>query len=252
MFPAGEYNGALVAQQREFNTTHWSVVLAARGESAEAQEALEKLCRVYWYPLYAFVRRQGHSPEDAEDIIQGFFARLLQRKDLETIQRERGRLRCYLLVSLKHFLINEQLRARAEKRGGRQSFISLDEVEAEKKFSQEPVDKSTPEKIFERRWAMALLDKVLELLRNEYEATDRLRLFESLRWFLSDEPAEQSQAEIGSQLGLSTGAVKQAVRRMRQRYRELLREEVANTVAAAADIDDEVRHLVAVLRAPRT
>jgi len=250
MSPADEYRGAFALQRKEFNTTHWSVVLAARGESTNAQEALEKLCRVYWYPLYAFVRRQGHSPEDAEDLIQGFFARLLQRKDMETVQRERGRFRSYLLVSLKHFTLNEQLRARAEKRGGGHSLISLDEVEAEKKFAQEPVDKSTPEKIFERRWAMALLDKVLERLRQEYEATDRLRLFDTLRWFLSDEPAEQSQAEIGAQLGLSTGAVKQAVWRLRQRYRELLHEEVANTVATAADIDDEVRHLVAVLRGP--
>jgi len=248
MFPSGEYSSELTPRPQQFNTTHWSVVLAVRGESADAQEALEKLCRVYWYPLYAFVRRQGHSPEDAEDLIQGFFARLLQRKDLETVQRERGRFRSYLLVSLKHFTLNEQLRARAEKRGGGQSLISLDEVEAEKKFAQEPVDKSTPEMIFERRWALALLDKVLERLRQEHEATGRLRLFDTLRWFLSDEPAEQSQAQVGAQLGLSTGAVKQAVRRLRQRYRELLREEVANTVATAADIDDEVRHLVAVLR----
>ena len=248
MFPTGEDNSELMPRGQQFNTTHWSVVLAARGESADAQEALEKLCRVYWYPLYAFVRRQGRSPEDAEDLIQGFFARLLQRKDLETVQRERGRFRSYLLVSLKHFLINEQYRARTEKRGGGRPLIALDEVLAEKKFAQEPVDKSTPEKIFERRWAVALLDKVLERLREEYEATGRLRLFESLRWFLSDEPAEQSQAQIGAELGLSTGAVKQAVRRLRQRYRELLHEEVANTVATAADIDDEVRHLVAVLR----
>jgi RNA polymerase sigma factor (sigma-70 family) len=248
MFPADGYSGPLVPQPNQFNTTHWSVVLAARGESTDAQEALEKLCRVYWYPLYAFVRRQGHSPEDAEDLIQGFFARVLERKDLETVQRERGRFRSYLLVSLKHFTLNEQLRARAEKRGGGQPVISLDEVEAEKKFAQEPVDNSTPEKIFERRWALALLDKVLERLRQEHEANARLRLFDSLRWFLSDEPAEQSQAQIGAQLGLSTGAVKQAVRRLRQRYRELLHEEVANTVATAADIDDEVRHLVAVLR----
>src|SRR6266702_3533192 len=215
MFPAGEFSGALVPQQKEFNTTHWSPVLAARGESAEAQVALEELCRVYWYPLYAFVRR-----------------------------RERGRLRSYLLVSLKHFTLNEQLRARAEKRGGGQSLISLDEVEAEKRFAQEPVDNSTPEKIFERRWALALLDQVLERLRQEHEATARLRLFETLRWFLSDEPAEQSQAEIAAKLGVSTGAVKQAVRRLRQRYREILHEEVANTVATAADMEDEVRHLV--------
>src|ERR1043166_2868578 len=234
MFPGGEYSGALVPQRKEFNTTHWSVVLAARGESTDAQEALEKLCRIYWYPLYAFVRRQGHSAEDAEDLIQGFFARLLQRKDLETVQRERGRCRAYLLVSLKHFTLNEQLRARAEKRGGGHSLISLDEVEAEKRFAQEPFDKSPPEKIFERRWALALLDKVLERLRQEHEATGRLRLFESLRWFLSAEPAEQSQAEIAVKLGVSTGAVKQAVRRLRQRYRELLHEEVADTVATAA------------------
>jgi RNA polymerase sigma factor (sigma-70 family) len=248
MFPADEHHGASLPQRHDFNTTHWSVVLAVRGESAEAQVALEKLCKVYWYPLYAFVRRQGHSPEDAEDVIQGFFARLLQRRDLETVARERGRFRSYLLVSLKHFLINEQYRARTEKRGGGRALIPLDDIQAEKKFAQEPADKSTPEKIFERRWAMALLDKVLERLRKEYEETDRLRLFETLKCFLSDEPVEQSQAQIGAQLGLSTGAVKQAVRRLRQRYRELLHEEVANTVATAADIDDEVRHLVAVLR----
>jgi len=171
---------------------------------------------------------------------------------LETVQRERGRFRSYLLVSLKHFTLNEQLRARAEKRGGGHSLISLDEVEAEKKFAQEPVDNSTPEKIFERRWALALLDRVLERLRQEHEATARLHLFNSLRGFISDEPAEQSQAQIGALLGLSTGAVKQAVRRLRQRYRELLHEEVAHTVATAADIDDEVRHLVAVLRETQT
>ena len=248
MFPAEEYSGAFLPQGKEFNTTHWSVVLAVRGGSAEAQVALEKLCRVYWYPLYAFVRRQGHSPEDAEDLIQGFFARLLERKDLETVQRERGRFRSYLLVSLKHFTLNEQLRARAEKRGGGRSLISLDEVEAEKRFAREPADKSTPEKIFERRWALALLDQVLSRLRQEHETPNRLVLFDALRWFLSDEPPEQSQAQIGAQLGLSTGAVKQAVRRLRQRYRELLNEEVANTVATAGDVEDEVRHLVAVLR----
>jgi len=250
MLPSRENSSELTPRPQQFNTTHWSVVLAARGESAEAHAALEKLCRVYWYPLYAFVRRQGHSPENAEDLIQGFFARLLQRKDLETIQRERGRFRSYLLVSLKHFTLNEQLRARAEKRGGGQSLISLDELEAEKRFAQEPVDKSTPEKIFERRWALALLDKVLERLRQEHEVSGRLPLFDALRWFLSDEPAEQSQAQIGALLGLSTGAVKQAVRRLRQRYRELLHEEVADTVATTADIDDEVRHLVSVLRGP--
>ncbi len=248
MFPSGEYSSELTPQRQQFDTTHWSVVLAARGESADAQMALEKLCGVYWYPLYAFVRRKGCGPQDAEDLIQAFFARLLQRKDLETVQRERGRFRSYLLVSLKHFLINEQCRARTEKRGGGRPLISLDEVQAEKKFAQEPIDKTTPEKIFERRWADALLDKVLERLRKEYEATDRLRLFESLRWFLSDEPAEQSQAEIAAKLGVSTGAVKQAVRRLRQRYREILHEEVAHTVATAADIDDEIRHLIGVLR----
>src|SRR5215471_12106128 len=126
MFPAGQDTSELMPRCQQFNTTHWSVVLAARGESADAQEALEKLCRVYWYPLYAFVRRQGHSPEDAEDLIQGFFARLLERKDLETVQRERGRFRSYLLVSLKHFMLNEQRRARTEKRGGGRPVISLD------------------------------------------------------------------------------------------------------------------------------
>src|SRR2546427_3102649 len=175
MLPDEQNTETSPAKAHWFTTTHWSVVLmAGQTASPQAEAALEKLCRVYWYPLYAFVRRQGHSPEDAEDLIQGFFAHLLQRKDLETVQRERGRFRSYLLVSLKHFTLNEQLRARAEKRGGGQSLISLDEVEAEKKFAQEPVDNSTPEKIFERRWALALLDKVLERLRQEHEASARL------------------------------------------------------------------------------
>ncbi|MGH7969882.1 MAG: RNA polymerase sigma factor, partial [Limisphaerales bacterium] len=161
---------------------------------------------------------------------------------------ERGRFRSYLLVSVKHFLVNEQLRARAGKRGGGRSVIPLDEALAEKRFAQEPADELTPEKVFERRWALALLDQVLARLGQEYETSNRLLVFDALRWFLSDEPPEQSQAQIGAQLGLSTGAVKQAVRRLRLRYRELLNEEVANTVATAGDVEDEVRHLVTVLR----
>jgi RNA polymerase sigma-70 factor (ECF subfamily) len=240
---------AIQANAGVFATTHWSVVLAAtQPTSPQATEALERLCRTYWYPLYAFVRRQGQTAHDAEDLIQEFFARLLKGRDLESVRRERGRFRSFLLVSLKHFLINEGLRSRTQKRGGGHPAIPLDEVLAENRYGSELADDQTPEKIFERRWALALLDQVLTRLGEEHSAAGKLRQFEALRGFLSNGDRQRSQAEIATELGTSEGAVKQAVHQLRRRYRELLRQEVAHTVATASDIESELSHLVAVLR----
>jgi RNA polymerase sigma-70 factor (ECF subfamily) len=167
---------------------------------------------------------------------------------LETVRREKGRFRSFLLVSLKHFLINEGLRARTQKRGGGRALIPLDEVMAEDRYGLEPAEEMTPEKIFERRWAMALLDQVLARLREEFRAGGKLPQFEALQCFLLEDQSSRSQAEIAAELGTSVGSVKQTVHQLRQRYRELLRQEVAHTVATAGDVEDELRHLIATLR----
>jgi RNA polymerase sigma factor (sigma-70 family) len=233
----------------QFTTTHWSEVLAAgEGESPRAMEALESLCRTYWYPLYAFVRRQGHSPEDAEDLIQGFFARLLRRGDFASVRREKGRFRSFLMVAVKHYLVNEGLRARSQKRGSGRPLLPLDEILAEQQYRFEPAHELTPETLFERSWALALLEKVLTQLRNEYDADCKLRQFEALRPFLSEGQSVRLQAEIAAELGTTEGSLKQMLRQLRRRYRELLRQEVAQTVATVGEVEDELRHLVAVLR----
>jgi RNA polymerase sigma factor (sigma-70 family) len=231
-----------------FATTHWSVVLAARDGSTTADEALEKLCRTYWRPLYGFARRRGYGPDEAQDLTQGFFALLLERKDFDAVRREKGRLRSYLLVSFKHFIANEHQRAAALKRGEGQALISLEELRTGERSYWEPADTSSADRIFERRWALALLEQVLARLKAEYLAAGRDVLFERLRELLADEPDRFSQAEIAGGLGMTENAVKQAFHRLRQRYRLLLREEVAHTVAAPGDVEDELRHLIAVLR----
>jgi RNA polymerase sigma factor (sigma-70 family) len=232
-----------------FVTTHWSVVLTAQGESPAAQEALEKLCGTYWRPIYGFVRRHGASPEEAEDLTQGFFALLLERRDLDTVRKEKGRLRSYLLTSLKHFLTNERQRAMAVKRGQGQRLIPLDEVRERERAGFETVDPSTASQIYERRWALALLDQVLTRLDEEYRAAGNVILFERLKALLTDEPDRPSQAQIANELAMTENAVKQAFHRLRERYRQSLREEIAHTVMAPGDIEDELRHLIAVLRA---
>jgi RNA polymerase sigma-70 factor (ECF subfamily) len=230
-------------------STHWSTVLAAgQAPSPEAAEALERLCRIYWRPLYAFVRRQGHSSHDAEDLIQGFFCRLLERRDFESVRREKGRFRSFLLVALKHFLVNQRLRAQTQKRGGGRPLIPLDDLLAENRCEAETAHALTPQKIFEQRWALALLDLVLQRLREEYQARGKVKQFDALRSYLSEGQSQRSQAQIAEELGTTEGAVKQAVRQLRQRYRELLRQEVAHTVATVGDVEDELRHLIAVLR----
>jgi RNA polymerase sigma-70 factor (ECF subfamily) len=231
-----------------FTSTHWSqVVTAADASSPRAAEALAQLCRTYWYPLYVFVRRQGIGAEEAQDLTQAFFAKLLEKNFIAGAAEEKGRFRSFLLVTLKRFLINEHERGQAQKRGGGQSVVSLDDAEAEGRYRMEPSDQLTAERIYERRWAVALLDRVMLGLRREYAADGREDWFDALKLFLYDEKSPVSQAEIGRRFDVSESAVKSAVHRLRARYRERLREEVGNTVANPSEIDDELRHLLAVL-----
>ena len=230
-----------------FRTTHWSVVLEAQGESPAAQTALEKLCRTYWRPIFAFLRRQGIPPEEAEDITQGFFAELLERRSLSAVRKEKGRLRSFLLGGLKYFLANEERRAMAIKRGKGQRLISLEEFRADDRIEMEPADPVTAEMIYERRWALTVLERVLNQLKEEYLAAGNAALFDSLKELLPDEPGSSSQAEIAARLGTTENAVRQAFYRFRQRYQSLLREEIAHTVATPGDIEDELRHLISVL-----
>jgi RNA polymerase sigma-70 factor (ECF subfamily) len=234
-----------------FATTHWSVVLTAQGESPAAEEALEKLCRTYWRPIYRFVRLQGFRPEEAEDLTQGFFALILQRKDLNSVRKERGRLRSYLLVSLKHFLTDERRRQMTVKRGHGQSLISLEELRATER--DDPaflglVDSLGADRLYECRWALALIEQVLKRLKEEYRATGNALLFDSLKQLLTDEPGAPSRAEIAARLGMTDDALRQAFHRFRHRYQILLREEIGHTVADPGEIEDELRHLIAVLR----
>ena len=205
---------------------------------------MEKLCAIYWYPLYAFVRRRGHSAHDAQDLTQGFFARLLEKKDLASVDRARGRFRSFLLAALDHFLINEWHRARTQKRGGATVLFSFDALDAESRLRHEPATDS-PEQIYDRRWAMTLLDQVMARLRTEMAGAGKLAHFEALKFCLTGE--RTAYAEVGARLAMSEGAVKVAVHRLRERYRALLRAEIAETVATPEEIEDELRALLAAL-----
>ena len=239
--PAGHHG-------RPFTTTHWSVVLTAQGDSPAAQAALEKLCRTYWWPLYGFVRRNGYTPEEAQDLTQGFFALLLERRDFDAVRKEKGRLRSYLLTSLKHFLAKARRRELTLKRGEGRALVPLDELIAREHADLEPADNLTADKIYERRWALTLLEQVLTRLESEYRSAGNEKLFDCLKEFLSDEPGRRSQAEVGAELGITENAVKQAFHRLRQRYRQLLRDEIAQTVAVLGDVEDELRHFISVLQ----
>src|SRR5947207_10294658 len=206
-----------------FATTHWSVVLEAQGESPAAQEALEKLCRTYWRPIYSFVRRQGVGAEDAEDLTQGFFALVLERKDLTTVRKEKGRLRSYLLTSVKNFLADETRRALAVKRGKGQRLIPLDEIRERERVDVERSDELTADQIYERRWAFTVLEQVMARLRDEYRSAGNLRFFEQMKKMFMDEPGRPSQAQVASEFDMTENAVKQAFYRFRQRYQTLLR-----------------------------
>jgi RNA polymerase sigma-70 factor (ECF subfamily) len=239
---------SLAAGAGQFALTHWSVVLAAgRSESTHAQEALEQLCVNYWHPIYFYVRRQGHSPADAQDLTQEFFARLLARNDLATVDRSKGRFRSFLLASLKHFLANEWDKAKAQKRGGGQVPLSIDGSAAESSYAFEPVERVTPDKLYERRWALALLQQVMSQLKNEYARQGKAEVFEELKVTLTGEGRMEGYAQIAERLGSSEGAIKVAAHRLRRRYRELLRAEIAHTVSGPDEIEQEIRALFAAL-----
>lgn len=231
-----------------FATTHWTIVLAAgRGGSPQADQALEELCRTYWYPLYAYVRRHGHSREDAEDLTQGFFARLLEKKFLEGISSEGGKFRSFLLVALKRFMANEWDRANREKRGGGETPLSLDWQDAETRYQINPADHLSPDKLYDRAWATVVLERVITRLRDEHGAEGKADLYEKLKPFLMLGGNEIPYAEAAAELKMSEGAVRVAVHRLRKRYRELLREEIARTLAHPAQADQEMQALFSAL-----
>jgi RNA polymerase sigma factor (sigma-70 family) len=232
-------------QSKNFPTTLWTVVLyAGRDDPAQAQAALTQLCRAYWYPLYSFVRRRGYSPHDAEDLTQAFFAQLLEKRGLGSVDPQLGRFRTFLLASLKNFLTNDWDKAHALKRGGGQTIHSLQEGNAESRYQLEPHHDMTPERHFERQWAMTLLDQVLDALRDEYQTAGKGDLFEELKAVIVGQPG--AYADLAARLGRTEGAIKVAVHRLRRRYRELMRTRIAETVGEG-DVEDELRHLLAAL-----
>ena len=248
MSPGAFQAGGAPAQREWFTTTHWSVVLkAADTASPAAKEALETLCRNYWYPLYAYVRRQGQDQESAKDLTQGFFARLLEKNYLNQVRPRRGKFRYFLLTSLKHFLSDEWDKARAQKRGGGQTFLSLDAATAEARYRLEPVDFMDAEKLFERRWALTILDQARKRLREEYLQAGEAAFYERLILFEAPERNTPSYAQVAAEFGFSESKVKSAMFRLRQRYRELVRAEVAHTVGTSAEIDEEISHLISVI-----
>jgi RNA polymerase sigma factor (sigma-70 family) len=231
-----------------FATTHWSMVLTAQGESPEADKALEKLCRTYWWPIYGFVRRQGHTPEDTQDLTQSFFAFLLERKGLDTVGPEKGRLRSFFLASVKNYVANARRSAMAAKRGDGRPALPLEELIGREHAHLEPIDTLSADRIYEREWALKLLDQVLGRLAEEYRMAGRAALFDRLKQLLVGEPDRPSQAQIAQELGMTENSVKQAFHRLRHRYGTLLRDEIAETVETPSEIEDELRHFIAVLQ----
>ena len=233
-----------------FQTTRWSVVAAAAADdSVAAHAALAVLCETYWYPLYAYLRRSGHTPPDAEDVAQGFFTRILAKRDIRGADPGRGRFRTYLLGALKHFLSHERERGRALKRGGGQPVLSIDYVDADRRYQLEASDRTGADAVFERHWALALLARAVDRVRAAYAARDQGALFEALRPALLGRDDDGSRERIASALGMEVGAVSTALHRLRRRFREALRAEVADTVADPTDIEDELQFLREVLTA---
>lgn len=231
-----------------FATTHWSVVLeAGQPESTRYQQALETLCRTYWFPLYAYLRRHGYNAQKAEDHIQAFFACLLEKRGLRLADPKRGRFRSFLLTALKHFLANEHARAQAQKRGGGRKFLSLDIENAESQYIREPRDELSPEKLFERSWALAVLDRTMARLQAEAAATKKQKLFDCLKVYLTADKNAVPYNKVAARLKMTEGAVKVAVHRLRRRYRDLLRDEIAQTVTTEEQINEEIRDLFAAL-----
>jgi len=249
MSSAGPESEPVSRGAARFATTSWTVVAAAQDpDSPLARDALAALCDSYWYPLYAYIRRQGHAPDEAEDLTQEFFARLLEKDFLAAVDRGRGKFRSFLLAACSHFLANERDRARTWKRGGRCHTVSLDFRSAEARYSQEPSHQLTPDKLFARRWGLTLLDQVVTRLREDWAAKGKGAMFDRLRVCLLGEKEVIAHARLADQLGMTEGAVRVAVHRLRQQFRDLLREEIARTVDDPAHIDDEIRDLFAALR----
>lgn len=232
-------------QQVVFATTRWTIILrAAQEDDPEALAALTEVCRGYWYPLYAYVRRQGFDPHTAQDLTQEFFAKLIEKNYLAGADRQRGRFRWFLITAFKCFLANEFDRVHAQKRGGGERPLSLDQMTAEERYAHEPADKMNADLIYDRRWALDLLARARTRLEEEYQQGDKGRRFELLSQFLPGREPSASQAALGEQLGLSENAVKQEVHRMKKRMAELIRSEVEQTVSHPDDVDDELRHLI--------
>jgi RNA polymerase sigma-70 factor (ECF subfamily) len=233
-----------------FTTTHWSIVLHAQDPaSPEAKEALERLCRAYWYPLYVFVRRQGYDDAAAKDLTQGFFAKLLEKNYLADVHPEKGRFRSFLMVAIKHFISDHRDKARAQKRGGGRTFVSWDDTSGEDRYRHEPVDLMDAEKLFERRWVLTLMEQAGNRLKEEYRAAGKAELFAQLQLFESGEKDAPSYAEVAPKLNLTESGLRTAVHRMRHRHLELLRLEVAQTVDKPAEVDEEIRYLLRVMSA---
>jgi RNA polymerase sigma-70 factor (ECF subfamily) len=247
------FNQAAPGAARQFATTRWSLVAAA-GQSAapEAQEALATLCQAYWPPLYAYARRRLPSAHDAQDLTQAFFAEFLEKHYLEAADPQRGTFRAFLLTSFKHFLSKQRERDNARKRGGGRLMLTLDFAPAESRYRLEPADSTTPEMVYERRWALTILEQTLARLRQELAQAGKETLFERLKGALEGDGPQESYAAIGADLGMSDQAVKVAVHRLRRRYRELLRAEISQTVAAPDDVDDELRDLFNAVRGKKS
>jgi RNA polymerase sigma factor (sigma-70 family) len=236
-------------RQSWFATTHWSVLLAARDvDSPAGSEALEKLCGAYWQPLYSYIRRLGHSPADAEDLTQAFLANLLAHGSFKRLSPRKGRFRTFLLASLKHFLADVWDKQRAQKRGGQVKVISLDAREAEDRYALEPEDTNDPGKIFERRWALTLLERTLGRLERETQEAGKGELWSRFKVYLLGEAEAPCYRELSEQLGLSVSAVKMSVARLRRRFGELLRVEIAQTVSNEGEVEEEMRYLLRVVK----
>jgi RNA polymerase sigma-70 factor (ECF subfamily) len=236
------------ARNARFATTCWSVIVAAQDPGTPAaHEALSTLCHAYWYPLYAYIRRQGHSPEEAEDLTQEFFARLIEKDFLAEVDRSLGKFRSFLLTACAHFLANQRDRARTWKRGGRCSIVSLDFAAAEARYGKEPSHELTPEKLFDRRWSLTLLDHVLGKLRDDYIAKNKGQLFDCLRVCLLGDKDVVPYERVSQELGMTPVAVRVAAHRLRQQFRESLREEIGKTVESPEHVEEEIRDLFASL-----
>ncbi len=239
--------------RRQFHTTHWSLVLAAGHDaSPAARQALAQLCETYWYPLYAYIRRLGHQPAEAQDLTQGFFVHLLEKEAIQVAEPSRGRFRSFLLASLNHYTTNQWRRDQAQKRGGGRTPLSLDLPDGERRYTLEPVVDAPAERVFMRRWAITVLDQAVQRLRDDYERSGKLELFDSLKGFLGGGPSNVPYSDIAAELGSTEGAVKVAVHRLRMRCREMLRREIAQTVDSESEVDEEIRDLFQAVAVERT